>query len=150
MGAVLAIAYAARYPHLVRRLILLSLPYFGSQADAYKWFRRTRGGWIYTNMMATALACMFTRRVIGKLLPYLLRDIPRSVAEVGETRFSGGASCCYFTNLSEDCMKRIPRRNFTAEFKRETVQLITQHGLTLTEASRKIDIAPIPVRTWME
>ncbi len=81
MGAVLAIAYAARYPHLVRRLILLSLPYFGSQADAYKWLRRTPGGWIYTNMVATALACMFTRRVIGKLLPYLLRDIPRSVAE---------------------------------------------------------------------
>lgn len=81
MGAVLALAYAARHPTLVRRLFLLGLPYFGSQANAYRWFRRTPGGWIYTNMVATALACMFSRRVIGKLLPYLLRDIPRVIAE---------------------------------------------------------------------
>jgi transposase len=47
-------------------------------------------------------------------------------------------------------MKRIPRRIFTAEFKREAVQLITQHGLTLAEASRKLDIAPKSLRTWME
>lgn len=81
MGAVLALAYAARHPTAVRRLVLLGLPYFGSQANAYRWFRREPGGWIYTNMFATALACMFSRRIIGKLLPYLLRDVPRSVAE---------------------------------------------------------------------
>lgn len=81
LGAVLAVAYAARYPAVVQRLVLLSVPYFGSQASAYRWFRRRPGGWIYTNMVATALACMFTRRVIGALLPYLLRDIPRSIAE---------------------------------------------------------------------
>jgi len=81
MGAVLGVAYAARRPKLVRRLVLLGLPYFGSEARAYQWFRRAPGGWIYTNMVATALGCMFTRRVIGKLLPYLLRDIPRSIAE---------------------------------------------------------------------
>lgn len=81
LGAVLAVAYAARHPAIVRRLFLIGLPYFGSQANAYRWFRRTPGGWIYTNMFATALACMFTRRVIGKLLPYLLRDIPRPIAE---------------------------------------------------------------------
>jgi pimeloyl-ACP methyl ester carboxylesterase len=81
LGAVLAVAYASRHPAVVRRVVLLSLPYFGSQANAYRWFRRTPGGWIYTNMVATALACVFTRLVIGKLLPYLLRDIPRSIAE---------------------------------------------------------------------
>jgi transposase len=47
-------------------------------------------------------------------------------------------------------MKRIPRRFFTAEFKREAVLLITQHGLTPAEASRKLDIAPKSLRTWME
>ena len=81
LGAVLAVAYAARHPELVRGVVLLGLPYFGNQANAYLWFRRKPGGWIYTNMVATALACMFTRRVIGKLLPYLLPDIPRSIAE---------------------------------------------------------------------
>jgi len=81
MGAVLALAFASRHPELVRRLLLIGLPYFGSEANAYRWFRRTPGGWVYTNMAATALACIFTRRVIGKLLPYLLRDIPRPIAE---------------------------------------------------------------------
>lgn len=40
-------------------------------------------------------------------------------------------------------MKRIPRRIFTAEFKKEAIQLVTQQGLTMAEASRKLDIAPV-------
>lgn len=81
LGAALALAYAARHPGAVRALVLLSLPYFGNQTNAYRWLRRKPGGWVYTNMAATALACMFTRRIAGHLLPYLLTDIPRSVAE---------------------------------------------------------------------
>lgn len=81
LGAVLAVAYAARHPDTVRRLVLFGLPYFGSQANAYRWFRRTPGGWIYTNMATTALACILSRRVLGRLLPYLLPDIPRVIAE---------------------------------------------------------------------
>jgi len=42
-------------------------------------------------------------------------------------------------------MKRIPRRIFTAEFKREAIKLITEEGLTLAEASRKTK----SLRTWM-
>jgi transposase-like protein len=38
-------------------------------------------------------------------------------------------------------MKRIPRRIFTAELKRESVKLVTEQGLTFTEASKKLDIA---------
>ena len=52
LGAVLAVAYAARHPAVVRRLVLLGLPYFGSQATAYRWFRhgpaelaRSTAGW---------------------------------------------------------------------------------------------------------
>lgn len=81
LGAALAIAYAARYPSVVRRLVLISLPNFGGAEGAVAWFARQRGGWIYTNMWATALACVLTRRVVGRLLPRLLRDIPREVAE---------------------------------------------------------------------
>ena len=33
-------------------------------------------------------------------------------------------------------MKRIPHRIFTAEFKREAIKLVTEHGLTLAEAGR--------------
>ena len=45
-------------------------------------------------------------------------------------------------------MKRLPRRIFTVEFKREAVQLVTKQGLTLAEASRKLDIATKSLRTW--
>jgi transposase-like protein len=47
-------------------------------------------------------------------------------------------------------MKRIPRRIFTAEFKREAIQLVTKQGLTMAEASRKLDIATKSLRTWIE
>jgi transposase len=46
-------------------------------------------------------------------------------------------------------MKRIPRRNFTEEFKREAIKLVTDQGLTHTEASKKLDIATKSLRTWM-
>lgn len=81
LGAALALAYAARHPSIVRRLVLISLPNFGGVEGAVAWFARQRGGWIYTNMWATALACVLTLRVVGRLLPRLLRDIPREVAE---------------------------------------------------------------------
>ena len=45
-------------------------------------------------------------------------------------------------------MNRIPRRIFSAEFKREAVHLITQQGLTLAEASRKLDVATKSLRIW--
>lgn len=81
MGASLAVAYAARYPQAVERLFLISLPYFAGRDAAYRWLRRTPGGWVFTNMAATALACVFTRRLVGRALPYVLRDLPRPVVE---------------------------------------------------------------------
>lgn len=47
-------------------------------------------------------------------------------------------------------MKRIPRRIFTEEFKLEATKLITQQGLTIAEAGRKLDVATKSLRTWME
>jgi len=81
LGATLAVAYAARYPEAVERLFLISLPYFADEDAAHSWFRHMPGGWVYTNMATTALACLFTRRVVGRVLPYLLRDFPRPIAE---------------------------------------------------------------------
>ena len=46
-------------------------------------------------------------------------------------------------------MTRIPRRIFSAEFKREAVHLITKQGLTLAEASRTLDVATKSLRTWL-
>lgn len=47
-------------------------------------------------------------------------------------------------------MKRIPRRIFTEEFKREAIKLVTEQGLTLAEASRKLDVATKSLRTWKD
>jgi transposase len=47
-------------------------------------------------------------------------------------------------------MKRIPRRIFTEEFKREAIKLITEQGLTQAEASKKLDISTKSLRTWMD
>ena len=46
-------------------------------------------------------------------------------------------------------MNRIPRRLYTAEFKRQAVTLVTEQGLTWAEASRKLDVATKSLRTWM-
>lgn len=81
MGAVLAVAYAACYPAAVGRLFLIGLPYFGTERAAYAWFRRKPGGWIFTNMAATALTCMITRNLAGRWLPLLMPRIPRPIAE---------------------------------------------------------------------
>jgi pimeloyl-ACP methyl ester carboxylesterase len=83
MGAVLSVAYAAHYPEQVDRLILIGLPYFGGREETYEHFRNgpVLNRWFFTNVTMAAIACMTTRRLFGGLLPYLLRDIPREVAE---------------------------------------------------------------------
>lgn len=83
LGAVLALVYAATYPAEVESLVLMGMPYFNSRHDAYRFYRKgpMRGGWLLTNTATAMAGCILTRRVFGKLLPYLLRDIPREVAE---------------------------------------------------------------------
>ena len=83
LGAVLALAYAATYPAEVKSLVLMGMPYFSSRRDAYHYYRQgpVRGGWLFTNTALAMTACILTRRVFSRLLPYLLRDVPREVAE---------------------------------------------------------------------
>jgi Transposase len=47
-------------------------------------------------------------------------------------------------------MKRIPRRIFQEEFKREAIRLVNEQGLTISEACKKLDIATKSLRTWMK
>ncbi|GMQ86789.1 MAG: hypothetical protein BMS9Abin07_2386 [Acidimicrobiia bacterium] len=80
LGAALAVAYAARHPNQVSALVLISLPAYGGPGGAAHWLRRTLRGWFLTNMVLTALACVATRRLLGPILPMLIRDVPREVA----------------------------------------------------------------------
>lgn len=47
-------------------------------------------------------------------------------------------------------MKRIPRRIFREEFKREAIKLVNEQGLTISEACKKLDIATKSLRTWIK
>ena len=82
-GAIAAMAYAARHPAVVERLILLGLPYFGSEELALDHFRHSTSPdrWVMTNMALAAVTCVVTRRVMRRVLPRLLPDMPRDVLE---------------------------------------------------------------------
>lgn len=82
-GAIAALAYAARYPRDVTGLVLVGMPYFGNleQALAHYRRRRTADRWLMTNVVLAAITCVVTRRMLGRLLPRLLQDLPREVAE---------------------------------------------------------------------
>ena len=82
-GALLSIAYAARFPESVDGLVLIGLPYFGSEARALAHFRSGRAPdrWVMTNAALAGAACVVTRRVLGRALPWLMPNLPREVAE---------------------------------------------------------------------
>lgn len=82
-GAIVAIAYAAAHPTRVRGLVLMSLPVFENESAARRYFGRRPWpeSWVFGNMLFAAVACMATRRLLRRLLPLVLRDIPREVVE---------------------------------------------------------------------
>ena len=45
-------------------------------------------------------------------------------------------------------MKRIPRRLFTEEFKREAIKLVTEQHLNPSVAGRLLDVDPKSIRAW--
>ncbi len=83
MGAILAVAYAARYPRQVERLVLFSLPYYGGSGQAYQYFQNSPllERYFFGNMAMATIACVTTRRVLGWFLPYLLPNMPRDIVE---------------------------------------------------------------------
>lgn len=82
MGTLLSMAYAARHPEQVKKLVLLSIPFFGDAKDAQRFFssQPVPIGWFFSNMALAAVICMLTRRVFGWLVPYVRRDLPREIA----------------------------------------------------------------------
>lgn len=83
LGALVTAAYAARFPEKVNNIVVMGMPNFGSEDRAYQYFRsgRVQYGFVYTNVVLTMAACIVTRRVVGRLLPYLVKSVPREVAE---------------------------------------------------------------------
>jgi transposase len=46
-------------------------------------------------------------------------------------------------------MERIPRRQYTAEFKHEAVKLVLEHGVGVREAARRLDLPVGSLRNWV-
>ena len=46
-------------------------------------------------------------------------------------------------------MKRIPRRLFTEEFKREAIKLVTEQHLNVAAAGWQLDVDPKSICTWI-
>jgi len=80
LGAALAAAYAARHPDQIERLVLISLPAYESHRSAVRWLRQRLRGWFFTNMVLNVIVCIGIRRLLGPVLPYVIRDVPREVA----------------------------------------------------------------------
>ena len=83
LGALITVAYACRHPAHVKIIVLIGMPYFGSQRRAYRYMRQgsVKSGYLFTNVVLAMVACILTRRVFGKILPYLIRSVSREVAE---------------------------------------------------------------------
>jgi (E)-2-((N-methylformamido)methylene)succinate hydrolase len=88
LGAVLALEQAARAPASVRSLTLLALPYFDDETEARAAVQRATF-WGRLLLGAPALAwlscqCICRQRWLwGRVLPPLMRSLPRAVVEDG-------------------------------------------------------------------
>ena len=62
-GAIVALAFAARHPHLIRRIILISLPYFGNKVGAMRYFSNSHLAFRYvmTNIAFAANASAMSK-----------------------------------------------------------------------------------------
>ena len=47
-------------------------------------------------------------------------------------------------------MERIPRGIYTKELREEAVKLVTEGGLKIPEAGRRLSIAPSTIRYWVK
>ena len=47
-------------------------------------------------------------------------------------------------------MKRIPKGKYTKEFREEAVKLVTEGGLTLPEAGRRLSLPPSTIGNWVK
>ena len=47
-------------------------------------------------------------------------------------------------------MERLPQGKYTKEFREEAVKLVTEEGLTLPEAGRRLSLPPSTIGNWVK
>lgn len=85
MGALLALAYAARYPNEVGRVVLLALPWFANEEEARRKISEQSlfNRWLALETPLAHLVCTVMCRIrpwLMPLMPHVLRDVPAEVA----------------------------------------------------------------------
>lgn len=87
LGARLALAFAARLPGRVERLVLIALPHFGGPLKARAMVRQMTmpWRWLLRHRAWAAAGCVTVRRLLGPFLPLLQRDLPPEVVADGRT-----------------------------------------------------------------
>ncbi len=87
LGAILAVEFAARYPELVRGLVVMSMPLFAGEAEA-RVFITTHGGWVARSTLRTGrrahleyLIGMPLHPLIHFVAPRVVKNFPREIVE---------------------------------------------------------------------
>jgi transposase len=47
-------------------------------------------------------------------------------------------------------LKRIPKGTYTKEFREEAVKLVTEEGMSLKEAGRRVSLPPSTIGNWVK
>jgi pimeloyl-ACP methyl ester carboxylesterase len=86
MGALLAAAYAHKYPQDVQRLVLISLPVYKGQVETRKYLTadRIRTSLLYyglSSRLVCKIMCQWLRPITGRLVIGHFRNMPPYVAE---------------------------------------------------------------------
>ena len=53
------------------------------------------------------------------------------------------------STMAEEKAKRRTRRKFTSEFKEQAARLVLDHGKSMAEVARELDLVPTALRDWV-
>ena len=53
------------------------------------------------------------------------------------------------STMAEEKSKRRARRKFTPEFKEQAARLVLDHGKSMAEVARELDLVPTALRDWV-
>lgn len=138
LGGLIALAYAARYPQHVKRLILFNPTLYWSPAEARHHLMRGSGmaHMILGYPRVAKAACLSLCRTgfLGHAGPYLLRKLPRDVA--------ADAGKHSWTSLSRTMHNSIIHFDLAAHLNR-----LKEHGVPLTVITGQYDSLSYPAQS---
>ncbi|MCH8048943.1 alpha/beta fold hydrolase, partial [Patescibacteria group bacterium] len=85
LGALVSLAYASTHRASVKKLILLSLPFYRSEYQAIKIINKSRSlSFLFADTLPAHLACRFVctfRPAFRLIAPFFIKDFPKKVVQ---------------------------------------------------------------------